>query len=206
MRWGRWALVLVGVASGVVGSACWSLNAQERAAKATARAREPVPPASVQDALLQPFDLPFAEETSLEAVRAYLAKSLGGPVVLDPAALDRLELTADDVVQLDLKGVRLKVGLKLLLDPVGLTFRVEAEDNLLILTDAEGTDEPSKLILAEIKGLHREIHDLQDAVDDLRDLVEDDLGIAPEPSRNKTTLVGGSRTEARSRPRRAPGS
>ncbi len=206
MRFGRWAFVLVGVASGVIGSACWSLKAQDRAAKTTAKAREAGAAApSVQDALLQPLDLPFADETSLEAVRAYLAKSLKGPVVLDPSALDRLDLTADDVVQLDLKGVRLKVGLKLLLDPVGLSFRVEPEDNLLILTDAEGSDDPNKRTLAEIKALHRDLHDLQDAVDDLRDLVEEELGVEPPAARNKTTLVVGPGARP-ARVRRARGS
>ncbi len=186
MRNSRWAWVAVGVASGLIGSACWSLRAQDRAGAARDRVASP----SIQEALLRPLDLPFARETSLEAVRAYLARSLKGAVVLDPAALDRLELTADDVVQLDLKGVRLKVGLRLLLEPVGLTFRVEPEDNLLILTDSTGTDDPGQRALAELKALHREVHDIQDTIDDLRDLVEEDLGVEAERPRSKTALVG----------------
>ena len=59
-------------------------------------------------------------------------------MVLDLAALDRKSAKPDDTVQLELDGVRLKTGLKLLLDQVGLTFRVVAEDNLMIITDQEG--------------------------------------------------------------------
>ena len=51
-----------------------------------------------------------------------------GAVVLDLAALGRQDVEPDDPVQLELEGVRLKTGLKLLLDQVGLTFRVVAED------------------------------------------------------------------------------
>jgi hypothetical protein len=197
MRFARCGLVVVAVAVGVFASARWTLQAQDRAARGQAKARadnsgaRPSAPAvSVQDAMLRPFDLPFGEETSLEEVRQYLAKTLGGQVVLDRSALGRLELTPEDTVQLDLKGVRLKVGLKLLLDQVGLTFRVVPEENLLILTDPEGSDDPAARSLAELKTLHREVHELQDAVDDLRDLVEEELGIEPEPARRKPVFAG----------------
>jgi hypothetical protein len=194
IRWARWGLVAVAVGAGLAASARWSLLAQDRAAKAPPRAREAAGPrgtiVSVQEALLRPTDLPFAEETSLEVVRLFLARNLGAQVVLDRSALDRLELTPEDTVQLELKNVRLKVGLKLLLDQVGLAFRVEPEDNLLILTDPESSDDPAQRTAAELKSLHRDIHDLQDAVDDLRDLVEDDLGIEPEVTKHHSTIVG----------------
>ena len=134
---------------------------------------------SVGDALLQPFDFPFAEPTTLSEVQQHLAKTLGAPVVLDLAAMDRLKIDAEETVQLDLKAVRLKTGLKLLLDQVGMTFKVVAEDNLLILTDPSEAGEPIDRALRELKALHLEMHDLQDAVDDLRDLVEEDLGVEP---------------------------
>ncbi len=204
MKFARWALVALAVAVGGFASARWTLLAQDRArGQARARGEAPGPRVvrdeagpSIQEALLRPVDLPFAGETTLEEVRDHLARTLGGPVVLDRAALDRLELTPEDTVQLDLKGVRLKVGLKLLLDQVGLTYRVVPEDNLLILTDPEGSDDPAQRALAEVKAMHREMHDLQDAVDDLRDLVEEELGFEPEPPRHPTTLV---------RSRHAPG-
>ena len=77
----------------------------------------------------------------------------------------------DDPVQLELENVRLKTGLKLLLDQVGLTYRVVAEDNLMIITDLEGSDDPTDRILSELKALHRDLHALQDDVDELRDFV-----------------------------------
>jgi hypothetical protein len=122
---------------------------------------------SVQDALVRPFDLPFDKPTALAEVADYLQRALGAPVVLDLGALDRQELNPDDTVMLELKGVRLKTALKLLLDQVGLTYRVEPEDNLLVLTDAQESDERYVRILAELKSLHRDLHDLQDSVDDL---------------------------------------
>jgi hypothetical protein len=197
MRFASCGLVAVAVAVGVFASARWTLQAQDRGARGQVKGRGDkentavrTAAASVQDALLRPFDLPFGEETTLEEVRQHLGKALGGQVVLDRSALDRLELTPEDTVQLDLKGVRLKVGLKLLLDQVGLSYRVVPEDNLLILTDPEGSDDPGQRALAEIKAMHRELHDLQDAVDDLRDLVEEELGFEAEPPRKGSTLVG----------------
>ncbi len=207
MRFARWVLVVVAIVGGLLATARWSLLAQERGGRGPVRAKaEPAEPrnagVSVQDALLRPLDLPFAQETTLEEVRQYLGKALGAQVVLDRGALDRLDLAADDTVQIDLKGVRLKVGLALLLDQVGMAFRVEPEDNLLILTDPQGSDDANKRMQAELKSLHRELHDLQDSVDDLLDLVEEDLGIAPEKPKHSSPLV---RLERRLQsPRRNP--
>ena len=144
---------------------------------------------SITDALLRPLDLPFAEPTTLTDVQKYLTEQLGGAVVLDLAAMDRLDVAPDDTVQLDLKGVRLKTGLKLLLDQVGMTWRVVAEDNLLILTDAKEAGESIDQALRQLKALHDEMHDLQDAVDDLRDLVEEELGVEPESDPNTALFV-----------------
>jgi hypothetical protein len=85
------------------------------------------------------------------------------------AALDRKELKPEDTVKLELRGVRLKTGLKLLLDQVGLTYRVVAEDNLLVLTDKEGAEDPVERVAAELHELHRDIHEIQDGVDELRE-------------------------------------
>jgi hypothetical protein len=122
---------------------------------------------SVQDALQRPFSFPFATPTSLADVCQYLRQTLRAPVVLDRAALDRLELKPEDPVQLQLDGVRLKTGLKLLLDQVGLTFQVVPEDNLLILTDTHGSSDPFDRVVSELKALHHDVHDLQDTVDDI---------------------------------------
>ena len=197
MRSGQKRLVVVVAAAlGLAASARWTLWAQERAVgragrpKAAAEAPRPVGPASAQDALLRPFDFPFAEPIALVDACSTIGRALGVAVAVDQAALDRQDVVDDDPVKLDLKGVRLKVGLKLLLDPLHLTFKVVPEDNLLIITDGEGSEDPVSLVLAELKAMHREVHDLQDAVDDLRDLVEEELGYEPEPlPRRRTTVV-----------------
>ncbi len=164
----------------------------------------PVPAISVGDALLRPLDLPFGEPTTLADVQKYLAGALGAPVVLDLAALDRLGLDPEDRVQLDLKGVRLKTGLKLLLDQLGMTWRVVAEDNLLILTDPTETADPIDRALRQLKVIHDEMHDLRDAVDDLRSLVEEELGVDPETDPNKAIFVRAPARPTRPRPRPAP--
>jgi hypothetical protein len=122
-------------------------------------------------ALLARFELPFGEPTSLESVTAHLTKTLRLPVVLDLAALERQGLTPSSTVRLQLTGVRLKTGLQLLLDQVGLTYRVFPEDNLLLLTDNTGADDPARRALSELEGLHKDVHDLQDRLDELFELV-----------------------------------
>lgn len=202
----------VGVTSLIVaiGTAGWTLRAQDRGrvpkGRETTKAvpGEPSPEAnsalkgralarSVQDALLQPFDLPFARETTLDEVVDHLHRALNAPVVLDLGALDRLELTPQDTVQLDLRGVRLKTGLKILLDQVGMTYRVFPEDNLLLLTDALEADDRYARILDEIRSLHRDVHDLQDAVDELFEEEPDESGTGRflhigRPSRRRLDL------------------
>jgi len=125
--------------------------------------------ATLQDALLRPYRFPFARPTPLEEVCTHLRQTLNAPVVLDLAALDRQNVDPQDAVQLDLEGVRLKTGLKLLLDQLGLTYRVVAEDNLMIVTDSAGSEDPNDRIVSELRALHRDLHELQDAVDELRE-------------------------------------
>jgi hypothetical protein len=170
----RWGLVAVMVLAISWASSAWYEQTDGPAA---------VPPAtatatgtSVEEALLRPCRLPFEEETTLEAVAAFLRQTLHAPVVLDRAALDRQGITADSTVQLALDGVRLKTALRLLLDQVGLTYRVEAQDNLLVITDAQGADDPTERIFAELEALHRDVHDLQDAIDGLYEGAEEARG------------------------------
>ena len=106
----------------------------------------------------------------------HLRETLKGPVVLDLAALDRKSVEPETTVQLALDGVRLKTGLKLLLDQVGLTYQVIAEDNLMIITDQEGSEDPADKIWAELRALHRDLHAVQDAVDDLTDFLGGEAG------------------------------
>lgn len=183
MRAMRWSLV-VGLAA-VIGmaSARLTLRAQVEPKHSEPAANTVIP---VQEALERPLALPFGKPTRLDEVCHYLGRALHAPVVLDRAALDRQEVDHDDTVQLDLQGVRLKIGLKLLLDQLSLTYRVVPEDNLLILTDEEGSDDPLKQVLSELKALHRDVHDVQDAVDDILSM----LGADEEgPKMRKPTII-----------------
>ena len=171
----------------IVATAGLVLRAQSRIEpKIVSAGPSPTGP-SVQDALNRPFNFPFAKPTPLEEVAAHLGKQLNAPVAIDRAAIERLELKLDDPVQLQLEGVRLKTGLKLLLDQLDLTFQVIPEDNLLIITDAQGSEQPFDRILTEIKSLHRELHDVQDAVDDLRDAIG--LNGDPGAQMRKPTII-----------------
>jgi hypothetical protein len=123
---------------------------------------------TVQQALLLPYDFPFDKPTPLNEVARHLSATLHAPVVIDRAALDRQQLKDDDEVQLRLEGVRLKTGLKLLLDQLDMTYHVVPEDNLLVLTDTTGSSDPIDAVSAQLKSLHRDLHDLRDAVDDIR--------------------------------------
>jgi hypothetical protein len=116
-----------------------------------------------------------------------LKDTLKGAVVLDLAALDRKSVEPESTVQLELEGVRLKTGLKLLLDQVGLTYRVVAEDNLMIITDQEGSDDPADRVWAELRALHRDLHAVQDAVDDLGDYLGVQGGEGPHV--RKPTII-----------------
>ncbi len=193
-------LVTAGVIVGLAIYGRFGLQAQDRAlnpetkravgpagSASSIRTAEPAQPsASVQDALLRLYDFPFAKPTSLEAICAHLRRTLHAPVVLDMAALERQQLEPTDEVVLELKGIRLKTGLKLLLDQAGLTYRVVAEDNLLVITDQEGSEDPAERIWTELRALHRDLHAVQDAVDDLRDLLGDE---AEGPHVHKPTII-----------------
>jgi hypothetical protein len=162
----------------------------------------------IADAMLQPIRLPFAAETSLEDVAAYLRKELKANVVLDRAALDRQDLEPTDKVQMELSDVRLKTGLKLLLDQVGLTAKIVPEDNLLIITDKEESEEPIDRVLVEIKALHRDVHSLQDDVRNLRNLIEAPI-VEGEPgaTMRKPTIIEekpGPRDDSRPEPSKKP--
>lgn len=142
---------------------------------------------SVQDLLVRPYRFPFNRPTALSQVCLHLKQTLGVSVVLDVAALERQGVEPNDTVQLELDGVRLKTGLKLLLDQVGLTYHVVPDDNLLILTDVQGSDDPLDRIWSELKALHRDLHDVQDAVDDLTDALYGDEEEGPHV--RKPTII-----------------
>jgi hypothetical protein len=187
-----------------------SLKAQDR--PATAPATSPLPPPgattakpgtiTVRDALEKPFAFPFRKPTALEAVCRHLRLALNAPVVLDLAALARQDVRPDDEVQLELDGVRLKTGLKLLLDQVGLSYSVVPEDNLLIVTDSAGAENTIDRVLSELKALHRDMHDLQDSVDDLR--AQLGLDDAAGPRVRKPTIIEEMPAKPNAKPEEPP--
>jgi hypothetical protein len=167
----------------------WGLLAQEQAGpKRIAPEISPVRGSrvSLDEAMTRPFTFPFRDETTLESVVKLLQKELGANVVLDLAGLRRAEIVPEDHVKLDLKDVRLKTGLKLLLDQVGLTYKIVLEDNLLIITDERGTEDPTTRILLELKELHRDIHNLQDSVEDLSRSI---VPVEENPAVRKPTII-----------------
>lgn len=182
-------VLALATASATLGvSASLTLRAQDRPRPPAAQAA-PAPAlgtTTVQDALLKPYRFPFAKPTPLDEAAKHLGLTLNAPVAIDRAALDRAGVKIDDTVQLDLQGVRLKTGLKLLLDQLDLTFKVVAEDNLLVITDAAGSDDPVDRVLTQVKSLHDDVHDLQDALDEVRAA----LGLDGEGARvRKPTII-----------------
>ncbi|MGP0067479.1 MAG: hypothetical protein ACLQGP_28275 [Isosphaeraceae bacterium] len=143
--------------------------------------------ATVHDLLVRPYHFTFSRPTSLLQVCSQLKQTLKVPVVLDIAALGRQDVEPEDTVQLELEGVRLKTGLKLLLDQVGLTYHVVTEDNLLIITDREGSEEPLDRVWSELQAMHREIHDVQDAIDELTEYLAAEKGDGPRM--RKPTII-----------------
>jgi hypothetical protein len=209
----RSGLVLLVVTTALIASARLTSRAQDRGvgtaptqtAPSKPRIAQPArvegPTVSVQDAMLRPFVMPFGEPTSLEEVCRHLRQSLGEPVVLDLAALGRHKVTPLDKVQLDLKGVRLKTGLKLMLDQVGLTYRVVPEDNLLIVTDAEGSEDRLDRVFDELEAVHRDLHTLQDALDEVRAT----LGIGEgDPTMRQPTIIEELPTRPEEKPEEPP--
>jgi hypothetical protein len=153
---------------------------------------------TVQDALLHRYRFTFDRPTSLQQVCAHLKMTLKIPVVLDLAALDRQDVKPADTVALELDGVRLKTGLKLLLDQVGLTFRAVSEDNLLIITDREASEDPLDRVWTELRALHRDLHDVQDAVDELAESIGGEKGEGPRV--RKPTIVEEMPEKERAKP------
>ncbi len=195
------SLLLTLVASAIAVPAAMTSRAQERGEAREAPDAAGKTTVSVQDALNRPFSFAFDKPTPLDQVSVRLSRSLNAPVAIDRSALDRLGLKINDEVQLTLVGVRLKTGLKLLLDQLDLTYKVVPEDNLLIITDEAGSSDPADRVLAEIQSLHRDIHAVQDALDDLRT----DLGLDGEggAKMRKPTIIEEKPADA-AEPRKPP--
>ena len=96
----------------------------------------------VQIALRKTLPMPFASETPLQDVLAYVREKTtndtfpsGLPIYLDPTGLESLELTPDSKVRIDLAGVRLKTTLNLLLKQLDLVYVVR--QGVIIITSPD---------------------------------------------------------------------
>ena len=103
--------------------------------------------------------VPFGEETPLKDVLNFLReqarepeKGKDGPgtplpIYLDPVGLEKAEEDADSTVAIQLEGVPLSTSLGLILDQLGLTYRVQ-QDGILVVTTpdrASAFDPPSRV-------------------------------------------------------------
>ncbi len=85
-----------------------------------------------------PITVDFVDQPLGEAIST-LRKYTGVNMVLDPRALNDLGLSRDSKVTLKLRQVKLRLALKWLTRPLGLTYKVE-DDVLLITTPARPFD------------------------------------------------------------------
>ena len=95
------------------------------------------------------IDMRFANETSLEDVIKYVrgftkgsAYPDGIPIYVDPVGLQEAEKTMASTVTIDLAQVPLRVSLKLLLEQLGMTYKVK--DGLLKITAMSSEDDPGE--------------------------------------------------------------
>jgi hypothetical protein len=123
-------------------------------------------------ALKKRIPMPFAEETPLEDVLAYIAKETQGqdlpdgiPIYVDPVGLNEAEKTMQSPVTLDLKGVALRESLRLILKQLGLLYTVK--DGLLSITSTSSDDSPTPILSLADKAALGEL-----SLREMNDLVE----------------------------------
>ncbi len=92
---------------------------------------------AIESKLKDPITLNVDKQPLSEAI-TFLQNYTGLNVVLDPKALNDEGLTSSSPVSLTVNNVQLKTALKLLLRPLGLTYRVE-DEVLLITSPASGS-------------------------------------------------------------------
>jgi hypothetical protein len=128
--------------------------------------------------LLQTPSVAFPKETPLEdmlkSVRAALRGKEKGepgvPIYVNPVALQEAEHTMKSPVEWDQEGVPLATSLRLMLDQVGLAYRVTL-DGLVVVYCPGNNDERgdvSGLILDNLSQLRSEVLALRREVDSLR--------------------------------------
>lgn len=179
----RVSLAALGV---VIGSGLWAARGQDGPPSPRTGAAPKAGALPWSEGLDRTIELPFREPTTLSRIAAHLEKTIGSPVVLDAGAIKRRGLTEDTAVAVALDQARVKTALRLLLSPLELTYRLEREDNLLIITDAEGAEDISNRILETVRELHRDVHDVQDAVGRIEDAL---APIEEGPEMRRPTII-----------------
>ena len=90
---------------------------------------------AIESKLKDPITLNMDKQPLREAI-TFLQNYTGLNIVLDPKALSDEGITTASPVSLTVNNVQLKTALKLLLRPLGLTYRVE--DEVLLITSPAG--------------------------------------------------------------------
>jgi hypothetical protein len=94
--------------------------------------------------LEKPISMTFANDTPLGDVLKYIKQATtaagfaGIPIHVDPIGLQEAEKTEQSTVKLDLEGVPLKTTLRLLLEQLGLAYKVKG--GVLIITSLESQE------------------------------------------------------------------
>ena len=93
---------------------------------------------AIEAKLNDPVSLNMDKQPLGEAI-AFLQNYTGLNIVLDPKAVQEEGLTSASPVDLVANNIRLKTALKLMLQPLGLTYKVE--DDVLLITSPQATQE-----------------------------------------------------------------
>ena len=93
---------------------------------------------AIEAKLKEPISLNVDKQPLSEAI-TFLQNYTGLNIVLDPKALSDEGLTSAAPVSLTVNNVQIKTALKLLLRPLGLTYK--AEDEVLLITSPQASDD-----------------------------------------------------------------
>jgi hypothetical protein len=122
-------------------------------------------------------DFPFADETPLSDVLAFIRKETRAdgnkelPIYVDPAGLSEAERTLESAVRLDVPGITLVKALELIVKQLSLRFYVQ-EDGIVVITAADADldihGDRSARILDEITSLRVEVDRLRHTLEGRR--------------------------------------
>ncbi|MHB1558945.1 MAG: alpha-2-macroglobulin family protein, partial [Isosphaeraceae bacterium] len=93
----------------------------------------------------EPVNMSFAAETSLDDVLRYIKQATARgdrpplQIYVDPIGLQEAERSLNSTVQIDLEGVPLRTSMKLMLEQLGLAYRIE--DGIVRIISQDSADE-----------------------------------------------------------------